>query len=198
MFADHVHGAGGSRNSIANGLPGLAVIGGGKNIDTVVVAAMTVKGYIRCTFRELRSHHPADVGALRYSRHLRGNILPGLAAIAGDLDISVIGSGPQYLRGQRRFADGGDGRKFLNAVMPRKGLLVRGFSEDLQFVAVRAGGQIAAQTRPTIALIRGFEKIISRVINSFVVEDGNRKRRIPLEAIVRFAQLGFRLDRTLL
>ncbi len=193
-----MHGAGAIRNSIANGFPGLAVIRSGKNIDAVVIAAMSVKGYIGCALSELRSRHPADVGALGNSGHLRDDIFPGLAAIAGDLDISVIGSGPQHLRGQRRFADGGDGRKFLNAVMPRKGLLVRGFSEDLQFVAVRAGGQVAANTRPTIALIGGFEKIISRVINSFVVECGNRNRRIPLEAVVRLAQLGFRLDRTLL
>src|SRR5258708_37784348 len=82
--------------------------------------------------------------------------------------------------------------------MPREGLLVRCFSEDLQFVAVRAGGQVAAKTRPTIALIGGLEKIISRVINSFVVECGDRNRRVPLEAVVRLAPLGFRFDGPLL
>src|SRR5215469_947986 len=194
MFADHVNGAGGIGNAAADGLPRFAVIGGGEDIDVVVVGAMTVEGDEGSPFRRFGSHDAGDVGAFGHARHFAGDVGPGFSAVTGDLDVAVVGAGPQNVGRERRLADSGDGRIFLDTVVARERFLVGNFAEDLEFVAVHTGSEVVAEADPGITLVGGFEKVVAAVIDGFVVVGGDGDRRVPLETIVGLAVLGFGFD----
>ena len=159
---------------------------------------MPVECEQRRAFTGLRRHHAAHVSSLRHSRHLRCHVLPGLSAIARHLHIAVIGSHPQHIWRQRRFAQRCDRGIFLHPVVARQCILVRGFSENLQLVAVHACGHVSAEPGPVISAIRRLEQIISAVVHRGVFVSRNGHRRIPLEAVVRLSRFRLRPDRSLL
>src|SRR5262249_32965951 len=160
MFANDVDGAGGVGNAGADGLPSFAVVGGSEDIDAVVVGAMTVEGDESSAFRGFGGNNAGDVGAFGKAGNFAGDVGPGFAAIARDLDVAVVSTRPENVGSERRLADGGDGGIFLDAIVARESFLVGSFAEDLQFVAVDARGQIVAEASPGVALIGGFEEIV--------------------------------------
>src|SRR6266576_649012 len=173
MLADDVNGSRGIGNPAANGLPGFTVVGCRENIDAVIVAAMPVEGGEGRALCGLRCRNTAHIGAFRHAGNFRHDVLPSLPAVARHLEVAVIGANPQHIGGERRFTDGGDGRIFLDAVVPRQGVFVRHFSENGQFAAVRSGGQVAAQARPAVSAIGRLEEIVSAVIDGRVVVRGD-------------------------
>src|SRR6266436_1611190 len=159
---------------------------------------MPVEGKQGRAFAGLRCSHSAYIGSLRNARHLWRYVFPGLSAVAGDLYVAVISADPQHIGGERGFAEGSDGGVFLDAVVPRQRVLVRGLPKNLQLVAVHARGEVSAEPRPSVSAVRGFEEVVAAVINGGVLERGNGNWGIPLEPVVRVAGLGLRLDGALL
>src|SRR5438094_1229228 len=159
---------------------------------------MAVKRQKRGAVTGLRCHYTAYVGSFRHCRRLRCDIFPGLAAVARDLHVAIIGSNPKYIGSPRRFAQRGDGRILLHAIVAGESVLVRRLAENLQFVAVSTGRQVSAEPGPVVSSIRRLEEIISTVVDRSMFVDGNRHGRVPLEAIVRLSDFGFRPDRPLL
>src|SRR6266436_7388682 len=155
---------------------------------------MPVEGKQGRTFAGPRCCHAAYVGSFGDAWHLRRYILPGLSAVARDLHVAIIGADPQHIGGERGFAERSDGGVFLDAVVPRQRVLVGSLAMNLKLVAVHASGEVSAKARPSVSAVRGLEEVIAAVINGGVFERGNGDRGIPLEAIVRVARLGFRLD----
>src|SRR5690348_694362 len=176
MLAKDVNASGGIGDAVANGFPGFAVIGGRENVNVVIVGAVSVEGGEGGAFGCFGSHNAAYIGSFGHAGGLRYNVLPGFSAVARDLQVAVVGADPEHVGGERRFAQSGDRRIFLNAVVARQSILVGYFAADGEFVAVHAGGQVAAEARPGISAIGGFEEIVAAVIDGgvFMRGDGHR------------------------
>src|SRR5713101_1018805 len=119
MLAYHVHASRRLRNAVANGLPALAIVGGHKNVDRIIVTAVPVECRVGGSFSRLRGHHAANIGSLRHARNPRSHVFPVLSAVARHLQVPIISSNPQHTGSQRRFAEGGNRRILLHAVVPR-------------------------------------------------------------------------------
>src|SRR5713101_2747690 len=119
MLAHNVHASRRLRNGVANRLPALAIVAGHKNVDRIIVTAVAIECRVGGTFSRLRGHHAADIGSLRHARNPRSHIFPALSTVARHLQVPIISSDPQHIRGQRRFAERGDRRILLYAVVPR-------------------------------------------------------------------------------
>src|SRR5205807_5709435 len=101
MLANDVNGSGGIGNALADGFPGFAVVRGRKNVDVVIVAAMCVKCSESRAFSGFRGDDTADVSSLGHPGYLRHHVFPGLATVASDLQVAVIGADPQHIGGER-------------------------------------------------------------------------------------------------
>ena len=59
------------------------------------------------------------------------------------MQIAVIGTDPQHVGGQGRFAERGDGRILLHSIMAGQSVFVGHFAEDRELVAINAGCEVA-------------------------------------------------------
>src|SRR5216684_3532105 len=119
MLAHNVHASRRLRNGVANRLPALAIVGGHKNVDRIIVTAVSIECRVGGSFSRFRGHHAADIGSLRHARNPRSHVFPVLSAVARDLQVPIVRSDPQHVGGQRRFAEGGNRRILLHAVVSR-------------------------------------------------------------------------------
>ena len=85
--------------------PGLAEIGGAKHVRRVVAKGVAIESGVSRARLEIARLHPADPRILRHARDVADDVGPGLAAVARDLDIAVIGADPDDRLIFRRFAD---------------------------------------------------------------------------------------------
>src|ERR1044072_462552 len=65
-----------------------AEIRGYENVSAVGVRTMAVKRCVGSAFCVAGGNNPTDVSILRHARHLVSDVLPGLAAVARDLQIA--------------------------------------------------------------------------------------------------------------
>ena len=194
VLAHHVHRAAAGGDAARNRFPRLAVVGGHEEVHVEVVAAVTVKCHVGGPFRIARGCHAAHVGALGHARHALRDIFPGLAGVAGHLQVAVVGAHPEHRGRQRRFADCRDARILLHAVVARERILVGRFAHDGQLIALDTGGQVAAQLRPGVAAVCGLKKEVPAVVNRPRVVRRNDDGGVPLEAVTRLALFLHRAD----
>ena len=116
MLANHAAGHAGGQISFHR-FPCFAVISGNENICAQVIAAVSIESCVYSSFGVARRHDPADIGSLRHAADLTGQILPGLPAVLGDLQITIVGAGIQQPFFDRRFSQRYDlSRSFLSVV----------------------------------------------------------------------------------
>src|SRR5437667_9888885 len=120
MLANHMNRAGLRRNPIRNAFPGIAVVRRHVNVPGEVVASVVIERHIGGPLVVARGHHAADIGALTHARDLSHGVAPRLAAIAGHLDVAVIGASPDHSRTRRGLAESRDAGELLYAIMPRE------------------------------------------------------------------------------
>src|SRR3954468_21938710 len=97
VLANHMHRPVVIGQAIANGLPGLAVVGGHVNIDVEVVAAMAIEGRIGRAFSMARSHYAGYVSSFGNTLHFFRNVLPVLAAVAAHVQVAIVSAYPQQI-----------------------------------------------------------------------------------------------------
>ena len=97
--------------------------------------------------------YPRNPGSFRQVGDVADYVGPGLAGVAGDLQISIVGAYPNGLRFPRRFADGINGGVHLGIGIVNG--YAAGFFLFLFFRIV--GGQIRRNAIPGLAVIAGAE-----------------------------------------
>src|SRR6267378_2867244 len=108
--------------------------------------------------------HPAHIRALANARDRGGYVMPRFAAVAGYLDVSVVGAGPDHPGAFRRFADAGDARELLDTVVTRERIFVGNFAQNGLFVALDSRSEIGAEPLPRVAAVGGLEQMVAAVI----------------------------------
>ena len=119
---------------------------------------------------EARRFDTADVGALGDTARMLDDVLPRLAAIARDLQIAIVGAGVQQIFVHWRFADRGDRRPRLHAVVARHRVFVGHSAHDRQLVAFLSGCQIGTEASPVVAAVGRFEEIVAAVVDRLGIE----------------------------
>src|SRR5207244_2046660 len=124
MLADHVDGAVIIGQSIADGLPILAVVSRDVDVNAKVVAAMAIEGRISGAFGVARRNDAAHIGSLGHALYFVKDVHPVLAAIARYLKVAVVGAHPQQVFIHGGLADRSNGRPCLHTIMPRERVLI--------------------------------------------------------------------------
>src|SRR6185437_6607264 len=126
-----------------------------------------------------------------------GDVLPGLAVVAGDIDQAVIGAGPDDPGLDGRFADGVEGAVNLFA----GGIAGDGLAAGA-LGARRMGGEIGGDGFPGDAAVAGAVEELRAVVDDMGVVGGDLHGRDALEAVeegvAAIAVEGFGADPVLL
>ena len=85
-----------SRNPIDDLFPGLAVIAGLVEIRAEVIRFVTGSGHIQTARLGRMGFQAVDLGPFRQQFFRRGDVRPGLTAVAGEVDQPVVGTAPDY------------------------------------------------------------------------------------------------------
>src|ERR1017187_9095092 len=187
IFADDVHGAGFRWNPAGDLGKRVAEIPGQVNVDGEIAGAVVVKSDIRGAGIGARGLDAAHVAHLGQAHDVGDHVGPGLAIVARQLHVAVIGAGPQHAGLHGRFGNHGDTRPLSHAVIARErgARAVHYLAENGQLVAVRSGSEILAQAGPVIAAVGGLEQVVAAVVDGFRIVRRNHQRRIPLKAVAR-------------
>src|SRR5262249_14747807 len=161
------------------------------------IGAMPVERQVGCAFRKAGRHYTADVGAGRHARNARDYVLPGLPAIARDLQVAVVSANVQQPLLQGRLGYRYDMAIGLLPIMAAEHMLIRKRSHDRHLVPVLVLAQIIAAC-PTVAPVGGLEHAISGEVDGVVVMRRNQNRRVPVKPVFLLARRRLRLDRSAL
>ena len=88
--------------------PGLAVISGAINPRVHVAEGVAVEGGIGGARRKAARLHPVHPAVLGQAAHVGDEVVPVLSAVAGELQVAIVGADPDEPGGERRLADRGD------------------------------------------------------------------------------------------
>src|SRR5262249_18598019 len=102
IFANNVCGCA-VRNALRDFLPGFAEVARSVNVRAKIVKPKAVDRSIRSPSLEMRGFDNGDLAPRLELR--RRNILPGLAAVPGDVDQSIVRSSPDRIRFFERWRD---------------------------------------------------------------------------------------------
>src|SRR5207237_8185900 len=147
------------------------------DVDGEIAAAMVVEGHVDGALLFIGGFDAADVGPFGQAGHVAGDIRPGLAAVARDLQVAVVGAGVEHSGADGRFGDGGDTGPGYYAIVHGKGVATFGdFAEDGLLVTHGVGGEVLAEADPGVAAIGRFEEVIAAVVQSLGIVGGNDER----------------------
>src|SRR6185436_19419054 len=131
-----------------------------------------------------------DPGAARYAGQVARHVRPGFAAVARHLEVAVVGAGPDHVPVSGRLADRIDRRVVLGGgVVHRE---AAGLELLLQLGVV--GGEIGRDLLPRLALVARAEEELGAEIERPGIVRAEVHRRVPVEAVLRLAGAGQRLD----
>ena len=163
--------------------PGRPVIMGDVDIRGHVALGMPVEGRIRGARGEVAGLDPAHPGTGGEPGHMGGEVLPMGTAIAGQLQIAVIGADPDLSRGERRLADRVDRRvHFGRGIVD--GDAARQF---LQLLVRIVGREVRGNAFPGLATVRRTKQELRADVQRLRIVRRQRDRRIPVEAQLRIA-----------
>src|SRR6185437_9285555 len=129
----------------------------------------------------------ADPAFLRKPLDIADDVGPMRAAIVGDLNVAIVRAGPQGFRIELAFGERDDG-----AVKLGGGVIGRDGAAAELFLLFVVGGEIAADLRPGIAAVGGFEDDVCAVIDDVWIEFRHQDRRVPIEAVFQHVIAGAR------
>ncbi len=121
---------------------------------------------------------------LMFARH----VLPGLAAVAGDLDLAVVRAHPDDALLERRLGDGQDGAVVLGAGV------VGGQAAGVLELGRIVGRQVRAGLGPGLAPVEGPEEEVAAEIEDVPVVGREVDRRVPIETVGRLVERRFGPD----
>src|SRR5208283_2994821 len=141
-------------NTVGDRLPCLSVILRAIDVGPIVVEAMTIDRHISRGGIEARSLDHGDLAPIAEAG--RGNVLPGLAAINGEMEQAGIAAHPDLVRFQRRWRDAVHHAKAaLLRVLPRDGA-------GSLFAGGRGKGacKVRADRRPVESAVDGLHHVL--------------------------------------
>jgi hypothetical protein len=117
-----------------------------------------------------------DIGEVRHRR--RRDVLPGLAAVAGDVNEPVIGRGPDLPPPVRR-----RGERCAGRVHFRAGVLVRDVASGIPLAALIVEAEVRGNLLPAHALIAAAEYMVATRVQDRAVMRRKDNREGPGEAV---------------
>ena len=158
--------------------PGPSVIRGLVDIGRHVAERVPVERGVGRTGSVPPGFDPAHPRVSRQVRHFAGDVRPGLAVVARELQIAVVGADPDGFRFLRRFADRVDRRVHFRR------RVVDGHAAALLLPLLLriVGAQVRRDALPGIAVIARAEKELRADVERVSVGRRERDRRIPVEA----------------
>ncbi len=150
-----------------------------------VVGAVAVEGDVAGPLVEVRGLDPAAPNSGGHALDVRPDVGPGDAAVAGELDVAVVGADPEEAGKLRRFRDGDDGAVGLGARDVGRhaagrarpvGPVLRGV---LGLVVHR---QVGADDHPVVAPVGRPEQVVAAEVERLGIVRRKDDRRAPVEA----------------
>src|ERR1700723_496243 len=143
------------------GGPGDAEIGGLVNVSVHVTGLVSIEGDVGRAGLMVAGFDAAHQCVERNARNIADEILPSFPAVAGELQIAVIGSNPDDFRIARRLADGVDGAVILCA------RIVDGDAAGLLLLLLLwiVGGEIGRDSFPGFAAVARAEQKLAADID---------------------------------
>ena len=171
-------------------LPGLAAVGGLVNVRRHVAKGVAIKrrvGHVRAVAAGGNGRYPA---VLRQAGHVANDVRPGLAAVAGHLQVAVVGAGPNDEPALRRFADGVDrgvrlGRGVVNGHAAGLLLLL------LLRIVCR---QIRRDAIPGLPMIARAEQVLGANVDGAFLVRTHVNRRVPVQPQLLVSVVGVGMD----
>ena len=135
---------------------------------------------------EVARVHPVHPGVFRQAGDVGGHVRPGFTAVAGELDVAVVGPDPDEVLILGRLADGEDrGVHFRGRVVDRH---AAGLFLLLLLRVVR--GQVGRDAIPGLAVVAGAEEELRADVDRPFLVRRSDQRSVPVEAqlllVVRF------------
>ena len=161
IFANDLHVA--VRGQIArNALKGPAVVVRDEHVWPEIVTAVPIGRNVRGRGIEMRRINPRDPVEMirRQPRQVLSDLGEVHAAILADLDIAIVGSGPDDAGQDRRFGDRDDGAVGDDAVVLRELGDVAGHTHQRHLVAIDLLAQIGAR-QPRVAAVVRLEQAVA-------------------------------------
>ena len=152
---------------------------------------MAVKCGIGCPFFKAGSYNPGDIGIPGHPRNFADHILPGLSAIAGDLEVTVICACIDETFFKRGLRNCCDIAVVGDAVMSGQRVSVRKDSHKGEFFSILLSSQID-RGFPCLSSIFGFKQSVSAVIDCLGIMRRYQNRRIPVKPVTLFLIIRFR------
>ena len=177
VLLDHMRVAAHPRGRADEGGPGLAEIRRAIQVRREIAEGVPVEGGVGRPLGMAAGLHPRHPGGGRQALHVLDQVGPGPAVVLGQLEVAVVGPGPDHARLHRAFGDGVDGRVHLGGGVvdgDPAGLLL------LLFFRV-VGGQVRGQPVPGLAVVAGAVQILGSEIERGLVVRAQRHGRVPVE-----------------
>src|SRR5215471_7149619 len=168
------------RDAVGDLRPGLAVIVGLVDKRIPVVHLVEVNGYVSRGRVVARGFDVGERPPLRQVGNVFGEVRPGFAAVAGQLQQTIIGSRPDHAGFLRRFGNGEHHAGIFHADVIR--CETAGAAHSTLVVA----GQVRADDLPAVAAVGGYVHVLAAHVHLIMVVRRDRDRELPVEAILDF------------
>ena len=169
--------------------PRRAAVGRAIEVVAVVVAAVIVERDVDRVLRVARRLDARHVAGLRQVRQAIGDRQPGLAGVARDLQIAVIGADPQHAAPQRRFGDRRDGGVVGHAIVQRQRRFGGQLRHHAQRRAIDGGGPIA-ERHPGLPAIGRSPQLVRPGVEDPGIVGREEDRRVPVRRQHGVPELG--------
>src|SRR5712664_4146169 len=169
------------RQAADNPGPGLAEVAGLENVGMKVVQLVGVHGNISGCGIKGRRFDQADHGP--FGHLFRRNVRPILAAVAGDMDEAVVGSGPKHAILLGRFGQTEHDIVILDSV-----LIFRDGAAGILLLGLVIASEVRTNGGPGATLIGGTENELRAVKDHIGVVLRNEERHGPGIAVFLFGR----------
>src|SRR5579864_2022043 len=168
-----------ARDAVDDRRPGAAVVPGLEDERIAVVDLVQVDGDVGGAGLVARRLDGAHRPPGRQAVEVRGHVGPGLAAVLGELQLAVVGPGPDEARLQPRLGDREDDAGVLDADV------VGGEAAGDLLARLVVQGEVGADHLPGGAGVGGLVDVLAADVDAVVVVRGDGQRERPEEAVLQ-------------